>query len=86
MTVDKVYGDCQAIYEGSSKRSSTPKAAPYVELAGHLRSLDSQRKTLKAEEKLFSDLPPKINTHGVRPAIIGPGQPTPAPAPNPQPA
>jgi cell division protease FtsH len=44
--------------------------------------------TVDAEEfeKLFSDLPPKINTHGVRPAIIGPGQPTPAPAPNPQPA
>jgi len=44
--------------------------------------------TVDAEEfeKLFSDLPPKVNTHGVRPAIIGPGQPTPAPAPNPQPA
>jgi len=44
--------------------------------------------TVDAEEfeKLFSDLPPKINTHGVRPAIIGPGQPTPVPAPNPQPA
>jgi cell division protease FtsH len=37
-------------------------------------------------EKLFSDLPPKINTHLVRPQIIGPGQPTPAPAPNPSPA
>jgi cell division protease FtsH len=37
-------------------------------------------------EKLFSDLPPKINTHLVRPAIIGPGQPTPAPAANPAPA
>ena len=37
-------------------------------------------------EKLFSDLPPKVNPHGVRPAIIGPSQPTPAPAPNPQPA
>ena len=44
--------------------------------------------TVDAEEfeKLFSDLPPKVNTHGVRPQIIGPGQPTPAPAPNPQPA
>ncbi|HET9520890.1 MAG TPA: ATP-dependent zinc metalloprotease FtsH [Candidatus Limnocylindrales bacterium] len=44
--------------------------------------------TVDAEEfeKLFSDLPPKVNPHGVRPAIIGPGQPTPAPAPNPQPA
>jgi cell division protease FtsH len=44
--------------------------------------------TVDAEEfeKLFSDLPPKINTHTVRPQIIGPGQPTPAPAPNPQPA
>jgi cell division protease FtsH len=37
-------------------------------------------------EKLFSDMPPKENTHGERPAIVGPGQPTPAPAPNPQPA
>jgi cell division protease FtsH len=37
-------------------------------------------------EKLFSDLPPKINTHLVRPQIIGPGQPTQAPAPNPSPA
>jgi cell division protease FtsH len=37
-------------------------------------------------EKLFSDLPPKINTHGVRPQIIAPGQPTPTPAANPQPA
>jgi cell division protease FtsH len=37
-------------------------------------------------EKLFSDLPPKENTHAVRPQIIGPGQPTPAPSPNPQPA
>jgi cell division protease FtsH len=37
-------------------------------------------------EKLFSDLPPKINTHLVRPQIIGPGQPTPAPAPTPSPA
>jgi cell division protease FtsH len=37
-------------------------------------------------EKLFSDLPPKENTHATRPQIIGPGQPTPAPAPNPQPA
>jgi cell division protease FtsH len=37
-------------------------------------------------EKLFSDLPPKINTHLVRPQIIGPGQPTPVPAANPQPA
>jgi hypothetical protein len=37
-------------------------------------------------EKLFSDLPPKINTHLVRPQIIGPGQPTPAPAANPSPA
>jgi cell division protease FtsH len=37
-------------------------------------------------EKLFDDLPPKENTHGIRPQIIGPGQPTPAPAPNPQPA
>jgi hypothetical protein len=37
-------------------------------------------------EKLFSDLPPKEDTHGVRPQIVGPGQPTPAPAPNPQPA
>ena len=44
--------------------------------------------TVDAEEfeKLFSDLPPKVNTHGVRPQIIGPAQPTPAPAPNPQPA
>jgi cell division protease FtsH len=44
--------------------------------------------TVDAEEfeKLFSDLPPKVNTHGVRPQIIGPGQPTPAPTPNPQPA
>ena len=44
--------------------------------------------TVDAEEfeKLFSDLPPKVNTHNVRPQIIGPGQPTPAPAPNPQPA
>ena len=44
--------------------------------------------TVDAEEfeKLFSDLPPKENTHAVRPQIIGPGQPTPAPAPNPQPA
>ena len=44
--------------------------------------------TVDAEEfeKLFSDLPPKVNTHGVRPQIIGPGQPTPAPSPNPQPA
>jgi cell division protease FtsH len=37
-------------------------------------------------EKLFSDLPPKINTHLVRPQIIGPSQPTPAPAANPSPA
>jgi hypothetical protein len=37
-------------------------------------------------EKLFSDLPPKINTHLVRPQVIGPGQPTPAPAANPSPA
>jgi cell division protease FtsH len=37
-------------------------------------------------EKLFSDLPPKENTHATRPQIIGPGQPTPVPAPNPQPA
>ena len=37
-------------------------------------------------EKLFSDLPPKLNVHGVRPQIIAPGQPTPAPAANPQPA
>jgi cell division protease FtsH len=37
-------------------------------------------------EKLFSDMPPKENTHATRPQIIGPGQPTPAPAPNPQPA
>jgi cell division protease FtsH len=37
-------------------------------------------------EKLFSDLPPKENTHGIRPQIIAPGQPIPAPAPNPQPA
>jgi cell division protease FtsH len=44
--------------------------------------------TVDAEEfeKLFSDLPPKEDTHGVRPQIVGPGQPTPAPAPNPQPA
>jgi len=44
--------------------------------------------TVDAEEfeKLFSDLPPKENTHATRPQIIGPGQPTPAPAPNPQPA
>ncbi|HEU4919334.1 MAG TPA: ATP-dependent zinc metalloprotease FtsH [Candidatus Limnocylindrales bacterium] len=44
--------------------------------------------TVDAEEfeKLFSDLPPKENPHGSRPAIVGPGQPTPAPAPNPQPA
>jgi cell division protease FtsH len=44
--------------------------------------------TVDAEEfeKLFSDLPPKENTHGIRPQIVGPGQPTPAPAPNPQPA
>ncbi|HEX5015410.1 MAG TPA: ATP-dependent zinc metalloprotease FtsH [Candidatus Limnocylindrales bacterium] len=37
-------------------------------------------------ETLFSDLPPKENTHGARPSVVGPGQPTPAPAPNPQPA
>jgi cell division protease FtsH len=37
-------------------------------------------------EKLFSDLPPKINTHLVRPQVIGPGQPTPTPAANPSPA
>jgi cell division protease FtsH len=44
--------------------------------------------TVDAEEfeKLFSDLPPKEDTHGVRPQVVGPGQPTPAPAPNPQPA
>jgi cell division protease FtsH len=44
--------------------------------------------TVDAEEfeKLFSDMPPKENTHATRPQIIGPGQPTPAPAPNPQPA
>ncbi len=44
--------------------------------------------TVDAEEfeKLFSDLPPKINTHLVRPQIIGPGQPTPTPAANPAPA
>ena len=44
--------------------------------------------TVDAEEfeKLFSDLPPKENVHGARPAVVGPGQPTPAPAPNPQPA
>ena len=41
--------------------------------------------TVDAEEfeKLFSDLPPKENTHGVRPQIIGPGQPTPAPGAEP---
>jgi cell division protease FtsH len=37
-------------------------------------------------EKLFSDLPPKVNTHSLRPQIIGPGQPTPTPAANPSPA
>ena len=44
--------------------------------------------TVDAEEfeKLFSDLPPKPNTHGIRPLVVGPGQPTPAPAANPQPA
>jgi hypothetical protein len=34
-------------------------------------------------ESLFSDLPPKQDTHGI-PSIIGPGQPV--PEPNPQPA
>jgi cell division protease FtsH len=44
--------------------------------------------TVDAEEfeKLFSDLPPKENTHATRPQIIAPGQPTPVPAANPQPA
>jgi cell division protease FtsH len=44
--------------------------------------------TVDAEEfeKFFSDLPPKPNTHGIRPLVVGPGQPTPAPAATPQPA
>ncbi|MGZ6270323.1 MAG: ATP-dependent zinc metalloprotease FtsH, partial [Candidatus Limnocylindrales bacterium] len=39
-------------------------------------------------EKLFSDLPPKENTHGTPPRIVAPGAPTPgtAPTPNPSPA
>ncbi len=34
-------------------------------------------------EKLFSDLPPKENVHGVAPRIIAPGAPTPSPVPEP---
>jgi len=37
-------------------------------------------------EKLFFDIPPKENLHGVAPRIVAPGAPTPAPSPNPQPA
>ena len=37
-------------------------------------------------EKLFMDIPPKENLHGVAPRIVAPGAPTPAPSPNPQPA
>ncbi len=37
----------------------------------------------EAFEKLFTDLPPKTNDHGI-PSVVGPGQPI--PEPNPQPA
>jgi len=37
-------------------------------------------------EKLFSDIPPKQNLHGLAPRIVAPGVSAPAPAPNPQPA
>jgi hypothetical protein len=37
-------------------------------------------------EKLFSDLPPKENVHGVAPRIVAPGAPTASPSPLPEPA
>ena len=52
-----------------------------VELAEQLvaeETVDSE-----AFEKLFTDLPPKTNDHGI-PSVVGPGQPI--PEPNPQPA
>jgi len=37
-------------------------------------------------EKLFSDLPPKENVHGIAPRIVAPGAPTPGPSAIPEPA
>ena len=37
-------------------------------------------------EKLFSDIPPKENLHGIAPRIVAPGAPTPTPTPIPEPA
>jgi cell division protease FtsH len=64
-------------------------------LTTHRSRLDALAEKLVAEEtvdgaefeSLFSDLPPKVNTHGQAPSIIAPGVtdpgPSPTPAPNP---
>jgi cell division protease FtsH len=64
-------------------------------LTTHRARLEALAEKLVAEETvdgpdfeaLFSDLPPKENTHGLAPSIVAPGvtdpAPTPTPAPNP---
>ncbi|MEO8230301.1 MAG: cell division protein FtsH, partial [Chloroflexota bacterium] len=64
-------------------------------LTVHRARLEALAEKLVAEETvdgpdfeaLFSDLPPKENTHGISPGIVAPGVtdpgPTPTPAPNP---
>jgi len=62
-------------------------------LTTHRSRLDALAEKLVAEETvdgpdfeaLFSDLPPKVNTHGQAPSVIAPGVADPGPAPTPAP-
>ncbi len=62
-------------------------------LIEHRSKLEALAEKLVAEETvdgpafeaLFSDLPPKVNTHGQAPSIIAPGETGPASAPSPAP-
>jgi cell division protease FtsH len=79
--------EVRAIIDGSYARAMDV-------LVRHKDKLTALAEKLVAEEtvdsdefeKLFSDIPPKENLHGLAPRIVAPGLSAPVPAANPQPA